>query len=297
MSQKLRISALLVPLLISTSVIADEGLLGRVKGSETLPQGVFELDQTLTYREDKGAGHYEAINSKTELEYGVTNKFTASAYIKMQGIDTSGLWVDGYLPGPEKYSLKPSGFEGSLKYNFLSPALDDFGLSGYLSLSYDWLDPHSGKDKDTTSMELQLLAQKYFMDGQLIWMGNLGLETTYAKRAAIANLPDDFEWPTDPEMEIGLMAGTGISYRFTENWFIGAEVIYDTEFETEVGQERYSWQAGPSLHYGGKAFWATLSWLPQIYGGGEQFASQDDIDLHLIEKTKQEYTLKFGIDF
>jgi opacity protein-like surface antigen len=297
MSQKLRISTLLIPLLISTSISADESLLGRVKGSETLPKGVFEFDQALTYRTDKGTGHYEALNSKTELEYGVTNKLTASGYIKMQGIDTSGLWVDGYLPGPEKYSLKPSGVEGSLKYNFLSPALDDFGLSGYVSLGYDWLDMHSGKDKDKTTLELQLLAQKYFMDGQLIWMGNAGLETTYAKRAAIANLPDGFEWSTDPEVEIGLMAGTGVSYRFTENWFIGAEVIYETEFETEVGQERYSWQAGPSLHYGGQNFWTTLSWLPQIYGGGEQFATQDDMDLHLIEKTKQEYTLKFGIDF
>jgi len=297
MSQKLRISTLLIPLLISTSVIADESLLGRVKGSETLLQGAFELDQTFTYRDDKGSGNYESFNSKTELEYGVTNKLTASGYIKMQAIDTSGLWVDGYIPGPEKYSLKASGVEGSLKYNFLSPALDDFGLSGYVSLAYDWLDPHSGKDKDTTTLELQLLTQKYFMDGQIIWMGNAGIETTYAKRAAIANLPDGFEWPTDPEMEIGLMAGTGVSYRFTENWFIGAEVIYETEFETEVGQERYSWYAGPSLHYGGQNFWATLTWLPQIYGGGEQFSAQDDMDLHLIEKTKQEYMVKFGIDF
>lgn len=297
MPQKLRIRTLLVPLLISTSAIADEGLLGRIKGSETLPKGVFELDQSVTYRSDKGAGHYEAYNTKTELEYGVTNKLTASAYIKMQSIDTSGLWVDGYIPGPENYSLKASGVEGTLKYNFLSPALDDFGLSGYFSLGYDWLDPHSGKDKDTTTMELQLLAQKYYMDGQLIWMGNAGVETTYADRASIVNLPDGFEWPTDSEMEIGFMVGTGVSYRFSDNWFIGAEVIYETEFETEVGQERFSWYAGPSIHYGSQDFWVTLSWLPQIYGGGEQFSTQDDKDLHLIEKTKQEYVFKFGIDF
>ena len=80
MFQKSHISTLLVPLLISTSVIADESLLGRDKGSETLPQGAFEFDQTLTYRDDKGAGYYDAFNSKTELEYDVTNKLTASAY-------------------------------------------------------------------------------------------------------------------------------------------------------------------------------------------------------------------------
>jgi hypothetical protein len=54
MFRKLHISTLLVPLLISTTIIADESLLGSVKGSETLPQGAFEFDQTLTYRETHG---------------------------------------------------------------------------------------------------------------------------------------------------------------------------------------------------------------------------------------------------
>ncbi|HZX27300.1 MAG TPA: DUF6662 family protein, partial [Telluria sp.] len=69
------------------------------------------------------------------------------------------------------------------------------------------------------------------------------------------------------------------------------------EFETEVGQERWSWFAGPTLHYGGKSWWATLTWFQQIRGGGEKFAGQDDNDLHLIEKTKQEVRVKFGFEF
>lgn len=289
--------ALLLGLLLTANAQADEALFGKVKGSETMPEGAWEFDQTITYRKDKGDGDYEAWNTKTEIEYGVTNKLTAGLALKGQAIDTSGLLVDGYIPGDEDYGLRASGIEADLKYNFLSPALDDFGLSGYWALDHNWLDPHSGKDKDTTSLEMQLLAQKYFLDGQLVWAGNLGTEFTYAKRDKIKNLPAGFEWPTDPEMEIELMFGTGLSYRVANNWFIGAEVYYETEFETEVGQERYSWQAGPSIHYGGKNFWATFSWLPQISGGGEQFAAQDDKDLHLIEKTKQEFTLKFGVDF
>ncbi len=297
MSKKLLLGVFMAPLMSLNSAMADESLLGKVKGAETMPEGTWEFDQTLTYREGKGDGHYEAWNTKTEIEYGVTNRLTAAVSLKGQSIDMSGLLVDGYLPGDEDYGWRASGFEADLKYNFLSPALDDFGLSGYLALDHNWLDPHSGKDKDTTSLEMQLLMQKYFFDGQLIWAGNVGTEFTYAKRDNINNLPAGFEWPTDPEMELELMFGTGVSYRFANNWFIGAEVLYETEFETEVGQERYSWQAGPSIHYGGNAFWATFSWLPQIYGGGEQFASQDDTDLHLIEKTKNEFVFKFGVDF
>ena len=147
--------------IFTNTSMADESLLGYVKGAETLPAGSLEFDQTIYFRSDKGVGNYDAINLKAELEYGFSNRFTGSAYLKMQGIDTSGLLVDGYLPGPEKYTLKFSGIEASGKYNFLSPALDNFGLSVYASLSYDWLDTHSGRDKDKTSLELQLLTQKY----------------------------------------------------------------------------------------------------------------------------------------
>lgn len=276
---------------------AGESLLGRIKSAETLPKGALEVEQSLRYRKDKGAGDYEAWDSKTEIEYGVTDRFTAGAELKMLAIDTDNLMIDGYLPGPEDYNFRPSGVEASMQYNFLSPARDDFGLSGYVSVSHSWLDQHSGQDKSTTSLELELLAQKYFMEGQLIWMGNTGLETTYAKRDEIDGLPVGFDWPTDPEMEIGFMIGTGLSYRIANNWFLGAEVIYETELETEVGQERYSWFAGPSIHYANADWWTTFSWLPQISGGGEQFDQQDDKDLHLIEKTEQEFIWKVGLNF
>lgn len=281
---------------------ADESLLGYVKGAETLPKDSWEFDQSFTYRDDKGRGDYSAWDSKTELEYGVTDRFTAAGYLKMQSIDTSGLVIDGYLPGDENYGLRPSGVEASFKYNFLSPAKDDFGLSGYLGLSYDWLDKHSGQDKDKYSVELAMLAQKYFMEGQMVWVGNIGMEATHARRdklsaSRMASLPADFDWPTNPEMEIELQAGTGLSYRFAPNWFAGAEVLYQTEFETDIGQERWSVFAGPSLHYGGKSWWATLTWFPQIRGGGEKYAGQTDNNLHLIEKTEQEIRVKFGIEF
>lgn len=283
--------------LATTTANADENLFGYVKGAETLPEGSWELYQFVTNRSDKGAGHYDAYNGKTEIEYGVSDRYSVSAAIKTQSIDTSGLIIDGYLPKDEDYGVRFSGIEAGMKYNFLSPAKDDFGLAGYFSVSYDQLDPHSGQDKDTISAEYELLMQKYFMEGQLIWVGNLGMEATYAVRDQIDGLPEEFEWPTDPEMEIELKAGTGISYRFAPNWYIGMEGLFETEFETEVGQERWSFFAGPSLHYGSQKWWATLTWFPQIQGGGEQYEGQQDTDLHLIEKTEQEVRLKVGFNF
>ncbi|MEZ5559727.1 MAG: DUF6662 family protein [Pseudomonadales bacterium] len=275
---------------------ADENLFGYVKGSETLPEGAWEGYTIVTNRSDKSLGHYDAWDVEAELEYGVTSRFNVQLGLLGRAVDTRGLLVDGYLPKDEDTGLQLAGIEVGAKYNFLSPALDDIGLSGYWTFEYATVDPHSGQDKTTLSLDSILIVQKYFLEGQMVWAGNLGLEATYAERDPIAGLPPDFEWPTDPEMEIELKLGTALTYRFAPSWFVGAEILYETEFETEVGQERYSLFAGPTLHYGGSQWWATLTWFRQLTGGGEGFPGQDQ-DLHLIEKTEQEFRLKLGYNF
>jgi hypothetical protein len=180
----------------------------------------------------------------------------------------------------------------------LSPAKDDFGLSVYYSIDYAWLDNHSGQKKDTLSLELILLLQKYFLEGEMVWTANLGTESTYAKRGELDDLPAGYDWPTEPEMEIEFIAGTGLSYRFITNWYLGAEALYEAEHETEVGLERYSLFAGPSLHYGSQTWWSTLTYMSQMRGGGEMHSGQTEPDqLHLIEKTKQEVRFKLGFNF
>lgn len=275
---------------------ADENLLGYVKGAETLPEGAWEVYQWVTVRAGKGHGDYTAVDTKTKAEYGLSNRFSLDGAIFTQSIDTSGLMIDGYLPGPKHYVLNPAGIEIGGKYNFLQPAIEPVGLSTYFSIDYSWLDPHSGQDKDKISAELQFLAQKYFLEGEMVWVGNIGMETTYADRAPIAGLPPGFDWPTDPEMEIELNLGTGLSYRFAPSWYAGGEILYQTEFETEIGQERWSIFAGPSLHYASQAWWLTFTWLPQLTGGGETYPGQPS-DLHLVEKPKQEFRLKIGLNF
>lgn len=292
---------------------ADENLLGYVSGAETLPQGASEAYVWLTRRSDKGQGEYTAYDGELEFEYGVTSRFSASVALLGQSIDTSGLVIDAYLPGAESYGMKPSSIEVKGKYAFLSAAKDPVGLSAMFELHQSWLDPHSGKDKDTTSFDVSMQLQKFFLDDQLVAVANAGFEGTYAKRdpldaatqasadAAMRVLTGDpgaaFEWPTKPEMEIEFTLGGGLSYRIAPNWNIGAETVYQAEFETGVGQERWSWFAGPSIHYGGKQWWATLTWFNQLAGGREQYINQADDDLHLIEKTKNELRLKLGYNF
>lgn len=277
-------------------VQADENLLNYVTGVETQPKGTWEFYQWITQRKDKGIGRYEAWDYETELEYGLTDRLAGAIYLKGQSIDTQDILIDNYIPKDERYSYTPSGIQAALKYNFLSPIKDGIGVAMYIEPSWSWKDPHSGQDKRSLSLETKLLLQKNFLDDTLVWLGNLGLESTYARRKPIDDLPAGFEWVTDPEMELELTAATGISYRIAANWYAGVELLYQSEFETEVNQERKSLFGGPTLHYGGRKWWWTLTWFPQIRGGGEEYPGQTDTDLHLIEKTKQEVRLKVGFN-
>lgn len=274
-----------------------EDLFGYIRGAETLPKGEVEVKQWLTQRSNKGQGSYRAIDSKTEFEYGVTDRFQVNGEINAQSVRTEGLLIDGYIPGDNRTGLLLSGVEFGAKYNFLSPAKDDFGLSAKASVGFGRLDRHSGRRKSEIEVDFGLQAQKYFMEGQLVWVGNANVSSVQAKRAAVANLPADFEWPTTPENELNLRVGTGISYRFAPGWSASFEAVRESEYETEIGLERWSLFAGPSIHWAGRKWWVTATWFKQLRGGGETYAGQTDTHLHLIEKTKNELRVKVGYDF
>ena len=172
----LRTVLLASALVLSKVASADEGLFGYVKGAEPLPKGAWDGEQWFTWRGGKGQGSYNALDTKTEVEYGVTDRFSTGVAFYGLGINTSGLMIDAYLPGDKKYPWRPAGVEASVKYNYLSPAMDDIGLSQYTAFNYFWYDVNSGFRKNVYSFETILIAQKYFLDARLIAAANLGIE-------------------------------------------------------------------------------------------------------------------------
>ncbi len=282
---------------LSMPAYADENLFGYVQGAETLPKGTGEIYLFNTVRAGKGQGSYTAVDTEIDAEYGVTDRITLSGALNFLSINTSGLLINGYLPEAKSAGPSFAGLELKAKFNVLSPALDDFGLALITSIEWKRLDKHSGQKKSEFEGKVVVAGQKYFKEGQLIWAGNLWMKTGIANRAPIANLPEDFDWPTTTEVEVELGASTGLSYRIIPKVFLGFEAEYTSEYETEVGQERWSLFAGPTLHYGGEKIWATLTWFPQLKGGGEKYDGQINQNLHLIEKTKNEFRLKIGYNF
>lgn len=285
-----------IALLCPSSAHAGENLFGYVRMAETMPKGAFELYAVNTLRASKGLGTYRAFDHVFEGEYGASDRVTLGVGASFLSIEADGLLIDGYLPAPIDKGPRLAGLEAKGTFNILSPAMDDVGLAVITTVEWKRLDPHSGQAKTEYEASTVLAAQKYLADGALVVSANLGVKAGLADRAPIDGLPEDFDWPTDPEAEIELTASTGATYRVAPNWFVGAEAEWKAEYETEVGQERWSLFAGPTLHYGGKRAWATLTWFPQIRGGGERYEGQAG-SLHLIEKTETEVRLKLGYNF
>ena len=109
MDQRYRFVLLLAAVLGMASAHADENLFGYLKGAETLPKDSWELYEIVTQRDDKGSGDYTAYDAETELEYGLTDRFTVAGSLRLLSIDTSGLIIDGYLPKEEDFALRASG--------------------------------------------------------------------------------------------------------------------------------------------------------------------------------------------
>ena len=341
MSDRIRTGRRFIGAILAAALCLPAGIASAqfsyVTSAETRPEGSGKVQQTITRRSGKERGEFIAHDFGAALEYGLSHNFTASGQIRLQSTDTSGLLVPGYLPGDEEYALKFAGLDLSGKHKFLNTAEDAVGLAAFWNAGYSALDKHSGKEKTVWSLESGLAVQKYFLEGQLTWLGNFSIKAVHATRGEIAHAFDDegnqvsanvtsngkpltlwfpdsgmcdeegesfhadppdaacFEWPNFPEMEIELKIATGLSYRFVNNWYLSVEALYEEEYETEVDRERHSLFVGPGLHFEGREWAASLGWLRQVRGGGEKIDPADD--LHLIEKTRDEFRLKIAYNF
>lgn len=279
-------SALLLP----TAAHADENYFGYSYGAETLPAGATEAYVWATDRRGKGEGHYDAQDYKLEIEHGITDRFQVSGYLNFVSHHIRGL-------EPEFEDVdRDFGFQGlqaSFKYNVLSPYKDKVGLAFYVEPGWSRIHKVEGERVTEYELELKAIVQKNFLDDKLIWVTNLTLEPEWEKEKSEVT-PGEFE--TEWEKELAIEATTGLSYRVASNWFLGVEGRYHSEYPDwtkGLHREHYAFFAGPSIHYGGKRWWFTATYLPQVYGSPNTGGSS----LHLDEHEKREFRLKVGYNF
>ena len=274
------IAAVATGLSLAASARADEQLFAFTRGAETLPQGRSEAYQFVTLRTGKKSGTYYGLDFDTELEHGFTDRLQASLalvnrYFSIEDVEE--------LPDTDAYRF--GGVESSAKYRILSPFKDPVGLAFRLEGGYLRHDEVGGLNENEWFIAPEIDLQKNFRDDTINLDMNLGSEWAWGKQPAE-------QYPR----ELSLQGATGIAYRFASNWFIGAETRVRSEFPLfDLSNfEHTVVYAGPSLHYGAQRWWATVSWLYQVYGKG---VDEDNPGITFAEETRQMVRLKFGWNF
>lgn len=261
-------------------VHADEHFFGWIRGTETLPGGHLDFYQFTTMRTGKDAGTYRAFDFDTEIEYGITNRLQVSASVVNRYIYNKGV---PDLDDTDSYRF--GGVEGAVKYNILSPFKEKFGLSARMEIGFLRHDEVDGLREKEFFVAPEVLLQKNFLDDTLIFQANVGFELAWGKMPA-----------EQYDHELAIQGGVGVVYRFAPNWFFGLEAHTRSEWPSfDLGNfEHMAVFAGPTLHYGARRWWATLSYGYQIYGHGvdENFANKT-----FAEEARHEVRLKIGLNY
>lgn len=263
-------SALLViSILFVSSAFADERLFGYSYEASVLPAEKFELEQYITNQNGKQDGDYSQWDLRTELEYGVTEKYMTALYLNLESTRSEG--VTGV---EDEDGTEFKGISWENVYQILNPNLDPVGLAAYLELTSDGLD---------YEIESKALLSKPITETL-----TLVLNATY-----------EAEWERDDDKtarEGTLEFTTGASYKVSPHWALGLEARNKSAYPDGLnlsGQEFNSWSAGPNIHYGNSKFWSTLTVLPQIWGNGDGAKS----GRNLVHEESLETRLLFGVFF
>ncbi len=270
---------------VSTSLKADENLWIYAKGADTLPKGEVELKFRDVIRLDKDSGDYTFHDLRTEVEYGFTDRLTFSAEVvgfhhdySVDDPDLQPLFDGQGGEGGRFKDFQYAGYELGAKYNILSNYKDVIGLAIKGTFEHRNRYRLDGAPINQDSFGIATMLQKNFLEDRLNIVLSPKIEFERRKSPGVL------------EEEISFDLAAGIAYRFRPNWSIGAEFRHQSDYlspqidgEFEPTQRRSSFDLGdfrvgsqfqrgnylgPTLHYGGKAWWGTVGALFQVRGGG-----------------------------
>lgn len=248
---------------------AGEATFGYVYTTDTLPKGKFEVEQWATDNEGQAHGYYHGLNFRTEVEYGITDRLQLSLYQNYSFLAAHSNSVNRLTEGldinPDQNPLHAltnwhnDGQSVELLWRIASPYTQKLGFAVYI-------EPQFGPRED--GLEVRTILQKDWRDDRLILAGNVWAEIDREQGTNLGAVategPPSFEKSKATYLEEDL----GLTYRFKPGWFAGFEFRNHNEFAnwslTAHNQQHTAFFVGPTIHYGGERWFATLSALRQI---------------------------------
>ncbi len=296
---------------------ASEQIFPETYLSEVLPKGALEAEQWVTYREGKSQGTYKLGQTRTELEYGITDRWLASIYVNAYSVkaandnseksrvDFTSSGGDGdevtgggpatfgaYVPNASRFPFPAARYHKTdydsvsveTIYQLLSPYTDALGLSGYLEYTYgDY----------TRELEMKLLAQKNLLDDRLILASNLVVEFEKNSYSRVGS---------EKETELELTGGA--SYRIAPNWRVGLELRNIQGFRqyslSSDGHAYSVWYGGPVVSFSAHRFFALVGYqrqLPWAEAFNQSAAAEQISGRNYLEFEKNFMRVKFGYSF
>jgi hypothetical protein len=286
--------------------------------SDTLPKGVYEAEQGVTYREGKSEGTYKLWQTRSELEYGISDNWQLAGYINAYSVEAQndnsqasrvaftasggdGDEVSGGGPGTfgnyvpssttrpiPAANYRKTGFDTlSVEsiYKILNVYTDPVGLAGYVE--------YTGGDH-SQEIELKALLQKNYLEDRLVLAAN----------AVVEFERDSYSLLGTSERETEVEFTGGASYRFASNWRAGGElrnIRGYTGHSIGSGDRSYSvWYLGPQVSYTGVRWFATLGYQRQMPWAEayDQAAKLEQVGgMNYKEWEANFVRLKFGFNF
>lgn len=249
---------------LSGNAFAEESQFAFVYTTDLLPKGAKEIEQWVTWRHKKISGYYDQLEGRTEFEYGLTDRFQVALYANYNWSRAYHNGPFGATTPPEQFSDRSvdpdarwsdrrfSGLSFEGIYRVLSPYTDAIGLALYV-------EPTIGPS--FRELETKLILQKNFLDDRLVTAFNF----TYAPEWRYLEDPDNpsaRNWQEETDVNLNFAA----SYRFMPNWSLGAEFVNEREYNSYRfrNQSNGAYYFGPTVHYGGKDFFVTATFLEQL---------------------------------
>ena len=301
---------------------SEENLWIYTKGTDTRPQGSYEVKLSDISRLDKGSGQYSFHDIRPEIEYGVTDRLTIGAELLIFDHDysiddASADGEEGLQPYGETQAgeggrfdkTQFAGYELALKYNVLSPYKDAIGLSFGLGYERRLRYRLDGAKINQNSYTGTVLVQKNWLDDTLVLAFNGKTELERRKSGGGTTL----------EEEIAFDLSAGISYRVVPKHFVGLEVRSQSDYlspkvngapddaelkesnwdltDFRLGtQHQIATYFGPTYHYAEKNWWLTTGILFQVAGGGSQHAYRSN-GKNFDEHERVHIGLTYGYEF
>jgi hypothetical protein len=292
---------------LAASARAGESPFGYLYVTDTHPKGAFEFEQWATYRKEKVQRDYGLAQYRSEIEYGVTDRLQASLYWNAYSVnahannslgETSGPYVPENVDKQSRYKRRfaSDGWSAEFIYRLLSPYSDPIGLALYVEPSFG---------KFANELETKLILQKNFLDDQLVTAYNLTLSPEWEKKSGDpAADPASADFGARTEKVTELIHSLGISYRFAPGWFAGLEARNHHEYSGHSlsgrNREFTAWNAGPTVHYAGRSWWFTATWLPQLKQSrcySDDQCAETVNRRNLADLERKEFRVRFGIPF